>query len=161
MAPTSSPAPAIPRRKRRLRDTPSWVLVTIAVAVGVLVPQGLFAAANYITDQTTVTIDTMAWAFTYAPGVTGYLPICGFGGEGFGSCPYRAQPGLDYTSSVFISGYFAGKNVTLSAPSPFHLISTHPDLPALVTSSGLLISVELQLPKTAGEYSFTGTVTFD
>ncbi|MGA8711219.1 MAG: hypothetical protein WB786_08360 [Thermoplasmata archaeon] len=150
-----------PRRKRRLRDTPIWVLVTIAVAVGVIVPQGVFAAANYITDQTTITIDTMAWAFTYAPGVSGYLPICGFGGEGFGNCPYRAQPGLDYTSSVFISGYFAGKNVNLSAPSPFHLISTNPNLPALVTSSGLLISVDLQLPKTAGEYSFTGNVTFD
>jgi len=125
-----------------------------------LVPQGVFALLNYVNDQTTVTIDVMAWEFTYAPGATGYLPICGFGGGGFPSCPYRAQPGSDYSSSVLISGYFDGRNITLSAPSPFLLLSTNPQLPAHVTASGLLISFELQLPKTAGEYSFTGPVAF-
>ncbi|MGP8076435.1 MAG: hypothetical protein ACLP8Y_06875 [Thermoplasmata archaeon] len=134
--------------------------MTIWVAVGVLVPPSVFAVGDIINDQTTVTIDTMAWAVTYAPGGTGYLPICGFGGEGFANCPYRTQPGSDYSSSVLISGYYGEMNVTLTAPSPFVLLSTTPQLPAPVSPSGLVISFELQLPKTAGEYSFVGTVTF-
>ena len=159
-APISSHPAAGPGKWRSLRTTPTWALVAIFVVVSLLVPQGVFATLNYYNDQTTVTIDSMAWEFTYAPGATGYLPICGFGGGAFPSCPYRAQPGSDYSSSVLISGYFEGKNITLSAPSPFLLLSTSPQLPAPVSASGLLISFELQLPKTAGEYSFTGPITF-
>jgi hypothetical protein len=154
------PAAAEPRRKRRLQDVPTWVLVAVSIGASILVSQGAVAAVNYYTDQTTVTIDTMAWALTVAPGVTGYLPICGFGGEGLSSCPYRAQPGSDYFSSVLISGYFHGMNATLAASAPFHLVSTNPQLPALVPASGLLISFQLQLPKSAGEYSFVGPVAF-
>jgi hypothetical protein len=147
-------------RERRLRDTPGWVLIAIAILAGMLIVLGVFAVANYTADQTTVTIDEMVWEFTYAQGATGYLPICGFGGGEFSSCPVRAPPGSDYTGSLLISGYFAGKNVSLSAPSPFRLISTNPTLPVLVTPSGLDITFELQLPTSAGEYSFIGSLTF-
>jgi len=157
--PTNGLSPVGRPKKRRLRDAPVWAIVVLAILAGSLGSIGVVALANYITDQTTITIDHMAWAFTYAPGATGYLPMCGFGG--FSSCPYHAPPGSDYTGSVLISGYSAnaGKNVTLSAPSPFRLISTDPILPALVPPAGLLILVDLQLPTSAGEYSFTGTVT--
>jgi hypothetical protein len=156
--PTTGPSSVDRPKKRRLRDAPGWVLIVIAILAVLLVPLGVFAVANYITNQTTVTIDDMAWALTYAPGATGYLPICGFGGTG--NCPSHVHPGSDFTGSVLISGYYAGKNVGLSAPSPFRLISTDPTLPAVVSAPGLLISVDLQLPQSAGEYSFTGTVTF-
>jgi len=159
VSPTGSPFPVDRPKKRRLRDAPGWVLIALAFLASMLVVLGGLAVANYVTDQTTVTINEMAWEFNYAPGVAGYLPICGFGGVGIGGCPYRAHPGSDFTGSLMISGGYVGKNVSLSVPSPFRLISTDPTLPIAVPPSGLDIAFELQLPTSAGEYAFIGTLT--
>jgi len=156
--PPSSPSPAAPNRKRRLRDTPLWAWVVIALAVSLTVAPGVFAVANYINDRTTVTIDLVSWSVP-VDGTSEYIISCQTAGS-FGPCPYRASPGSNYGAPVYLSGYFSGKNVNLTAPLPFHLRSTAPELPALVPTTGLTIWVNLTLPSTPGEYSFTGNIVF-
>ena len=142
--------------KRPGRIIPTWVLIVIVVVAGPLATLGVFSVGSYITDHTTVTIDSVAWAVNVS-GATEYIISCG-GGQG--TCPQQVKPGSDYATTIFVSGYFAGKNVSLSAPSPFRLLSTNPDLPVLVPSSGLAIMVDLGLPSSPGEYTFLGMVTF-
>ncbi|MFZ0829559.1 MAG: hypothetical protein WCB18_02675 [Thermoplasmata archaeon] len=143
-------------KKRRVRSTPLWVLVVIPLLAGPLAIFGVFAIGSYITEHTTVTIDAASWTIPVGGG-TEYLLSCG---PGVGSCPQDVKPGSDYTTSIFVSGYFAGKSVNLAAPSPFRLLGTEPYLPVPVPPTGLVITVDLGLPSSPGEYSFLGTVTF-
>jgi hypothetical protein len=143
-------------KKRRLRDVPAWVPIVIVIVASPLITLGAFAVADYIVEHTTVTVDSATWAIPVGGG-TEYIISCG---PGWSSCPQHVKPGSDYMTSIFVSGYFAGKNVTLSAPSPFRLLSTDPSLPVLVPPSGLVITMDLGLPSSPGEYTFLGTVTF-
>jgi hypothetical protein len=154
---TSDLSPVARPKKRRFRAVPLWVPFVIVMLASPFITAGVFAAGNYITEHTTVTVDSGAWAVSVGAG-TEYIPLCGWGGSS--NCPWHVNPGSDYTTSVLVSGYFAGKNASLSAPSPFRLLSTEPSLPALVPPSGLVITVDLGLPSSPGEYSFLGTVTF-
>ncbi|MGD0589153.1 MAG: hypothetical protein ABSA63_10265 [Thermoplasmata archaeon] len=128
------------------------------MAASPFITAGVFAIGDYITAHTTVTVDLVSWAVTFG-GETEYIVSCQTIGS-FGPCPHEVKPGSDYSTSVYISGYFAGKNVSLSAPSPFRLGSTYPVLPVLVPDFGVTISVNLTLPSSPGEYSFTGAVIF-
>jgi len=130
----------------------------VAIAMSPLVTFGVFAIGNYITNTTTVTIDHAAWAVPVG-GTIEYIPMCGFGSTV--NCPYHVRPGSDFSAPIYVSGYFLGRNVSLSAPAPFSLVSTDPTLPTLVPSTGLMVTVDLGLPSTSGEYSFTGNVTFN
>jgi hypothetical protein len=144
--------------QRRHRQVPLWVLIVAVMAASPLIYAGVFAIGDYITTHTTVTVDLVSWAVPVGGG-TEYIISCQTVAS-IGNCPYPASPGSNYALSVFLSGYFEGKNVSLTAPSPFHLRSTAPDLPALVSSAGLTIGVNLTLPSSPGEYSFTGAVIF-
>jgi|SRR5271157_4861102 len=144
--------------KPKHRQVPLWVPIVAVMAASPLIYAGVFAVGDYITTHTTVTVDLVSWAVNYDGG-TEYFISCQTAGS-FGSCPTHVTPGSNYATSVFISGYFAGKNASLTAPSPFDLRSTTPNLPALVLSVGLTIGVNLTLPSSPGEYSFTGAVIF-
>jgi hypothetical protein len=155
---SDGPSPISGTKKRRRRDVPLWVPIVAVMAASPFISAGVFAIAEYVTAHTTVTIDLVSWAVT-VDGGTEYIITCQTSGS-FGPCPHQVKPGSEYASSIYISGYFAGKNVSLSAPSPFQLKSTNPGLPAPVPLSGLTIAVNLTLPSSPGEYSFTGEVIF-
>ena len=141
---------------RRFRDVPWWVVVLIVLVAAPLAGAGTFSLAGYVVDHTTVTVDSVTWAVSVG-GTTEYWISCG-GGEG--NCPMHVKPGSEYATTVFAAGFFAGKNLTLSVPGPFRIVSTDPALPAPVPPNGLTVSVDLGLPSTAGEYSCLGTATF-
>jgi hypothetical protein len=144
--------------QRRRRQVPLWVPIVAVMAASPLIFAGVFAIGDYITTHTTVTVDLVSWAVPVG-GETEYIISCQAVAS-VGICPYHASPGSNYAVSVFISGYFAGKNVTLTAPLPFHVRSTTHDLPAPLSLAGLTIEVNLTLPSSPGEYSFTGAVVF-
>lgn len=135
-----------------------WALVAALVAVGLLGGPAALAIDNYVVAHTTVTIDLVSWAVS-VNGQTWYQVSCQ-SNSGFGDCPYHIRPGSVYATEVYFGPYYAGKNVTLSAPSPFSIASTSPSLPALIPPSGVSVTVRLALPSAPGEYSFTGNVTF-
>lgn len=112
------------------------------------------SATSYYVAHTTVSIDVVAWAF---PQHYGYAIECDSGGN---PCPGDVAPDSNSSGLISVSGYFEGKNISLLAPAPFHLISTDPVLPVPVPAAGVDITVVLGLPSSPGEYSFTGNVTF-
>jgi hypothetical protein len=136
------------------------VPIVIAVLAGQLILWGVFAVGDYIEDTSTVTVTLVSWGLSeHGQPVFGYLIECQSPG-GAPSCPYRVSPGSDYTSILLISGFFANGTLTLETPSPFRLVSTTPVLPLVVPAGGVDLTVVLELPSTAGEYSFTGTANF-
>ena len=156
--PANVPPPAAAPKKRRLGKVPIWGWILIAIVASSLFSLGVPAIQNYVVDHTTVSVSSGAWAVPVGGGQE-YSPMCGWGGVD-GGCPSRVSPGSDYATSISLSSYFAGKNVALSAPSPFRILSTNPTLPVQIPSSGITISVDLGLPSTPGVYSFLGTVSF-
>lgn len=150
------PASVRPKRTPR-RQVPLWVVTVAVVAASPLILAGAFVAGNYIVAHTTVTVESVSWAVP-VHGHPEYYISCQ-GGNGIGACPYQVKPGSVHSTTVFIASQFSGMNVTLYAPSPFSIASTDPNLPALVPSSGLSIAVNLTLPGSPGDYSFTGNVT--
>ena len=153
-APTGPPSTLDRPKRRRFRSVPSWVPIVIVLAAAPFLTFGVLGVANFIQEHTTVSLGYVSWEMNVS-GAPEYLVSCQQQ-----SCPQHAAPGSDYTSTIFVSGYFAGKNVTLSAPSPFRLLSTIPTLPALVPGAGLTITVVLGLPSTAGDYNCLGLVAF-
>ncbi len=141
---------------RRFRDVPWWVPVLVFLVAAPLAGAGTLSLVGYVVDHTTVTVNSVTWAVSVG-GATEYWISCG-GGEG--NCPTHAKLGSEYATTFVASGYFAGKNLTLSVPGPFRIVSTDPALPVMVPPNGITVSVDLGLPSTAGEYSCLGTATF-
>ncbi len=133
-------------------------MVVAVVAASPLIMMGVFALGDYIVAHTTVTIDLVSWAMP-VDGHAVYDISCQ-SSDGVGNCPYHVKPGSVYSTTLFFAAPYSGTNVTLYAPSPFSIASTDPGLPAVVPPTGLNIAVNLTLPSSPGEYSFTGNVTF-
>ncbi len=132
------------------------LVVLVVLVAAPLAGAGLLSLANYAVDRTTVTVGSVIWAVPVG-GTTEYWISCG---PGAGNCPTHATPGSEFSTTFVASGYFAGKNLTLSVAEPFRIVSTVPGLPVAVPPSGLTVSVELALPSAPGTYSCLGTVTF-
>ena len=175
----SSPSPTgvvagTARPKRRVPDDFPMLLVFIGVACSSLVVgPAVFAVANYYEDITTVTVTIVSWdvilhgedQHEYTIACQSFLTGPGWFGvssapPGPNPCPYRAHPGSNYNASFYVSGFFQNSTVALVTPPPFELVSTTPVLPQLVPPGGFALTVEVKLPTTAGEYSFTGNETF-
>lgn len=146
-----------PQRSPR-RQFPLWAMVVALVAVGLLIVPAVFTIGDYVVAHTTVTVDLVSWGVSINGQSWSQVSCQGSGG--FGGCPYHVKPGSVYTTAVYFGAYYAGRNVTLFAPSPFSIASTSPSLPASIPASGISVTVHLALPSAPGEYSFTGNVTF-
>lgn len=154
---SSESIPSSPRRgvRHALVRIPTWVLIVSLVIAIPLVASGVLAVADYVVEHTTVTVDAVSWAVNVS-GTTEYSISCG---PGYVSCPYHVKPGSEYSTSLVISPFFAGKSVSLSVPPPFQLVAPAPGVWSPVGSDGLVIPVTLQLPGSPGEYSLTGTIS--
>jgi hypothetical protein len=137
---------------------PNWLVVLLVLITGPLAGYGAVSAANYYIAHTTVSVDLVSWAIPEPGGGALYDIECQ--ANTGNDCPQHVPPGSTYSGTVSVSGYYEGKNVSLRAPSPFRLVSTDPGLPVRVPASGVDITVVLGLPTSAGEYSFTGNMSF-
>lgn len=157
--PADRPVLDLPRRRPR-RQLPLWVAVVVVLVASPLILAGVFAIGNYVVARTTVTINLVSWSVSLN-GTPLYQVSCQ-GRDNGGNCPYQVKPGSVYATTLSVWPLYPGRsmNVTIYAPSPFSIASTHPSLPALVSPTGLQIAVNLTLPSSPGEYSFTGNVTF-
>ena len=150
------------RRRWRFRDMPLWAVVVIVMVASPAITYGVFATADYIVDNTTVTVTGVSWYITVGgqPLHEWIIACTSNAGPYWASCPYRAHSGSEYVATISLSAYFSERSLTLTTPSPFHLVSTTPSLPFQVPAAGGSLVVDIELPSSAGTYDFNGTAAF-